>query len=75
MWLVSYCSIYLAFHKRQILDSSKLKAFTDNNFKLSEVDRTFSKWVENTVRKREIACNEQFLLSPQCSQKTYTAGT
>ena len=29
--------------------------------------------VENTVGKGEIARNEQFLLFPQCFQKTYTA--
>ena len=28
-----------------------------------------SDWVENTVRKEEIARNEQFLLFPQCFQK------
>ena len=31
------------------------------------------KWVENTVGKGEIAHSEQFLLFPQCSQKTFTA--
>ena len=39
------------FPKRQISDSSKLKEFTDNNFKFDENDRKFSKWVENTVGK------------------------
>ena len=34
-----------------------------------------SKWLENTVGKGEIACYEQFLLFPQCFQKTCTAGT
>ena len=29
----------------------------------------FSKWVENTVCKGEIARYEQFLLFPQCFQK------
>ena len=28
---------------------------------------------KNTVRKGEIARNEQFLLFPQCFQKSYTA--
>ena len=31
----------------------------------------FSKLVENTVGKGEIACYEQFLLFPLCFQKTY----
>ena len=33
----------------------------------------FSKRIENTVRKGEIACSEQFLLFPQRFQKTCTA--
>ena len=35
----------------------------------------FSKRVENTVGKGEIARYEQFLLFPQCFQKTCTAET
>ena len=37
------------FPKRQILDSSKLKDFADDNFNLDENGRKFSKRVENTV--------------------------
>ena len=55
--------------KRQILDISKLKEFADDNFKLDKNGRKFSKRVENTVGKGEIARNEQFLLFPQCFQK------
>ena len=33
-----------------------------------------SKWVENIVGKGEIACNEQFLLFPQCFQKACFPG-
>ena len=54
------------FSKRQILDSSKLKEFEDDNFKFDENGRKFFKWVENTVGKGEIARYEQFLLFPQC---------
>ena len=54
----------------QILDSSKLKDFADDNFKFDENGRQLSKWVINTVGKGEIACNEQFFLFPQCFQKT-----
>ena len=57
------------FPKRQILDSSKL------NFKFEENDRKFSKCVENTVEKGEIARYEQFFLFLQSFQKTYTADT
>ena len=56
------------FPKRQILDSSKLKEFADDNFKFDENGRKFSKRVENTVGKGEIARYEQFLLFPQCFQ-------
>ena len=60
------------FPKREILDSSKLKEFADDNFKYDENDendRKFLKWVENTVGTEEIARNEQFLLFPHCFQK------
>ena len=40
------------FPKRPILDSSKLKGFTDDNFKFDENGRKFFKRVENTVGKR-----------------------
>ena len=60
------------FPKQQILDCSKLKEFADENFKFDENGRKFSKWVENTVGKGEIACYKQFLLFPQCFQKTCT---
>ena len=63
------------FSKRQILDSPKLKELADDNFKFDENGRKFSKWVENTVERGEIARIEQFLLFPQCFQKTCTADT
>ena len=50
-------------------DSSTLKQSADDNFKFHENSRKSSKWVENTMGKKEIACNEQFLLFPQCFQK------
>ena len=53
------------FPNKQILDSSKLKEFADNNLKFGENGRKFSKKLENTVGKGEIALYEQFLLSPQ----------
>ena len=60
--------------RRQILDSFKLKEFVDDNFKFDKIGRKFSKQVENTVGKGEIACNEQFLLFPQCFQKACFPG-
>ena len=59
-----------SFHfNPQILDSSKLKEFADDNFIFDENERKLSKQVENAVGKGEIARYEQFLLFPQCFQK------
>ena len=59
---------------KKILDSSELKEFADDNFRYDENGRRFSKWVENTVGKGEIARYEQFLLFPQCFQKACFPG-
>ena len=42
---------FLTFPKRQILDASKLKEFSDDNLKFDENGRKFSKRVENIVGK------------------------
>ena len=63
------------FPKQQISDSSKLKQFADDNFNFDENGRKFSKRIENTVGKREIAHYEQFLPFLQCFQKTSAAET
>ena len=52
-----------------------MKEFADDNFEVGEDGRKFSRWVENTVGKGEIACDEQFLLFPQCFQKTCTSNS
>ena len=57
------------FPKRQFFYSSKFKALADDNLKFDENGRKFSKQVENTEGKGEIACYEQFLLFPQCFLK------
>ena len=44
--------------------------FADDNFKFDENGRKFSKRVGNTVGKGDIARYEQFVLFPQCFQKT-----
>ena len=73
------------FPKRQILDSLKTEEFADN-FEFDRNGREFSRWaentvgkgeivIENTVGKGEIARYEQFLLFPQCFQKTCIADT
>ena len=71
----SYSTNPEPFSKQHILDSSKLKEFADDNFKSVENGTELSKQVENTVGKGEIARYEQFLLFPQCFQKTCTADT
>ena len=63
------------FPKRQNLNSSKMKEFADVNFKFVESRKKFFQRQEKTVGKGEIARYEQFLLFPQCFQKTCTADT
>ena len=53
---------------RKTLESSKLKVHADKN------GRKFSKGVENTVGKVEIALHLQFFLFPWCFQKNCSAG-
>ena len=50
---------------RELLDFSKLKKFAEEDFKFDKNSRKFSKLVENTVGKGEIAHYELFLLVPQ----------
>ena len=54
------------FANDNILDSSKLEEFAEDNSKYQENGRKFSKRVESTVGEGEIARYEQFLLFPQC---------
>ena len=62
------------------LTLSQMKNFrlfhtADDYFKFDVNVRKFFRQVENTVVKGEIARYEQFLLFPQCFQKTCTADT
>ena len=61
------------FPKRQILEPSKLKEFADDKFRFDGKGKRFSKRIENNVGKAEIARYEQFLVFPQCFQKTNAA--
>ena len=61
--------MFQPFPKGQILDSSKLKEFADNNFKFDEIGSKFSKCVGSNVGKGEIARYEPLLLFPQCFQR------
>ena len=47
-----------------------MKMFADNTFEFAENGTKFSKQVETTMGKGEIACHEQFLCFLQCFQKT-----
>ena len=49
----------------------QLKEFADDNFKLDENGRKFSKQIENTVGK-EIARYKEFLLFPVFSKDLYS---
>ena len=53
--LLLFPSCFKPFPKRQILDSSKLKEFQDDNYILDDNGRKFSKRVENTVGTGEIS--------------------
>ena len=46
---------YEPFPRRQFFYSSKLKALAEDNFKFDENGKKFSKQVENSVGKGEIA--------------------
>ena len=52
-----------------------MKEFEDDNFALDGNGGKFSKRVEDTMGKGEIARNEQFLLFAKCFQKTCNADT
>ena len=67
-------NVTLPITRRQNLESSKLKEFADDNFKVDENGRKLYKRVENTVGKGEIAHYEQFLLFPRCFQKACFPG-
>ena len=53
--------------------TSKLIEFADDKFKFNENGRKFSKQVENTVGKVDIALYGEFLIFPESCQKTCTA--
>ena len=52
----------------------QIEKSADDKFEFDENSRKFSKWVENTEGRREIAHYEQFLLFPQCFQKACFQG-
>ena len=52
-----------------------MKEFADDNFKFDKYGGKFSERIENTGGEGEIARYKQFLLFPQCFQKSCTADT
>ena len=59
-----YChDIISPFPNNKFWDSSKLKEFTDDNFKFDENGTKFSKRVEETLGKGEIAVTSNFSFS------------
>ena len=64
-------NIYIKPFPKQILDSFKLKDFADDNLEFGKMAECYPKRLENTVGKGEIACYEQFLLSPVFSKDLY----
>ena len=63
------------FPKQQMLDLPKLKEFVDDKFKFDENGGKYSETVENTVGKGENVHYKEFLLFPQCFEKTSAADT
>ena len=55
-WLVGsglgWCYVIYSFQNNILLDYSKLKEFTDDNFKVDENGIKLYKWVENTGKRR-----------------------
>ena len=77
-WLEAEGLVYVCiypFPKHQISDSSKLKDFPDNIFKVDQNGRKSIQMGRKHCGKGEIACYKQFLLLPQCFQKTCIADT
>ena len=79
-WVLHVCNtslLKILWEKEKLLVTSNfsLKELADDNFKLDENSRKFSKWAENTVGKGEIARYKQFLLLQWCFQKTCSADT
>ena len=64
--------IKASFARAKITSS---KEYAYDNFKFDENGSKLSAWVENTEGKGEIAHRKQFLLFPQCFEKTCTTDT
>ena len=72
--LFSSVAMFKPITRQQILDSSKLNEFADDNVKFDENGRELTKRAKNTVGQEEIARYEQFLFFPQCFWKACFPG-
>ena len=70
-----FAKFVLLFLRIQLILFQTTKKFADDNFVFDENGKKFPSQVENTVGKGEIARHDQFLLFPQCFQKTYSTDT
>ena len=59
----------------KLLQTLSHEEFADDNFEFDENGGNVSERIENTAGKGEIARYEQFLLFPQCFQKSFIADT
>ena len=66
-------SSLLTLYKTTNFRHFQLNRLAEDNFKFDESGRKLFKWPENALGKEEIARYGQFLLFPQCFQKTCTA--
>ena len=64
----------LTFPKQHILDSSKVKQFTGDNFKFDENRKSSLKGQKTLWEKEKLLVMSNFFFS-QCFQKTWTADT
>ena len=71
---VSFPRKFISFHLLHYPIPHNSNPVSDDNFRIDKNGIKLSKWVENTVRKEEIARYKQFLLSPQCFQKACFPG-
>ena len=69
------CESFNPFPNDKFWTLSNSKSLQTTISNVMKVAKSSLKWVEKTVGKGENARYEQFLLFPQCFQKTYTADT
>ena len=66
--------VLLPITRRQILDSSKLKEFADDNFEFDENGRKLSKQVENAVEREKLLVTSNFSFSHSVFKRLVSQG-